>query len=131
MLRRIVIAPYERGLYIRNRSVERILAPGVYWIADPRVSVSVQDTRLAEVNDPLVDNLVDEYPPAVPGMLNVGLLHTSLDGLEGHSRYAPCTVNQLRSRGYQYWALGHIHQHLVFPDQRQPLDPWIVFPGCR
>jgi len=31
----------------------------------------------------------------------------------------------LRSKGYQYWALGHVHQQ-EFVAQ----DPWIVFPGC-
>jgi exonuclease SbcD len=70
------------------------------------------------------DDLAATYPAAVPHLFNIGLLHTSLDGRPGHAPYAPCTVDGLRSRGYQYWALGHVHQREVVSQ-----DPWIVFPG--
>jgi len=70
-------------------------------------------------------NLAAEFRPAEQGMFNIGLLHTSLDGREGHAVYAPCTLEDLRSKGYQYWALGHVHnQEFV------SRDPYIVFPGC-
>ena len=58
-------------------------------------------------------------------MFNIGLLHTSLDGREDHAVYAPCSADNLRSKGYQYWALGHIHKQEFVSE-----DPWIVFPGC-
>ena len=45
-------------------------------------------------------NLVDGFPPAVPGYFNIGLLHTSLTGAEGHEPYAPCTVEQLNRNVY-------------------------------
>jgi exonuclease SbcD len=70
------------------------------------------------------DDLAAGYPAAVPHLFNIGLLHTSLDGRPGHAPYAPCTVDGLSSRGYQYWALGHVHQGEVVSR-----DPWIVFPG--
>ena len=57
----------------------------------------------------VTENLAAAYPDAVPGWINIGLLHTGLTGLEGHERYAPCTLDDLRGRGYDYWALGHIH----------------------
>lgn len=50
------------------------------------------------------------YPNPCPGLFNVGLLHTSLAGCTGHDVYAPTTVSALESKGYDYWALGHIHQ---------------------
>ncbi|MCU0721077.1 MAG: metallophosphoesterase [Pirellula sp.] len=53
------------------------------------------------------------YPSAVPGRFNIGLLHTSLTGREGHENYAPCSVEALTLKGYDYWALGHIHQREV------------------
>ena len=81
MLRRIVIAQYERGLYIRNRSVERVLTPGVYWIVDPRVSVVVEDTRQAEVTNPLVDALVDENATLCVGIFRVVNLSETEVGL--------------------------------------------------
>jgi DNA repair exonuclease SbcCD nuclease subunit len=55
-------------------------------------------------------NLVTNYPAPVPGFFNVGLLHTALDGREGHEPYAPCSVSELLAKGYDYWALGHVHE---------------------
>ncbi len=50
------------------------------------------------------------YPSAVMGYFNIGLLHTSLSGSSQHDCYAPTSIGLLESKGYQYWALGHIHQ---------------------
>ncbi len=71
------------------------------------------------------ENLATEFPFAEKGFFNIGLLHTSLNGREGHAIYAPCQVDDLRSKGYQYWALGHVHKQEFVSK-----DPWIVFPGC-
>ena len=73
----------------------------------------------------VVDNLAQGYPKKVDGCLNLGLLHTCLSGREGHDRYAPCTLDDLRSRGYDYWALGHVHAHEILGEN----DPWIIFSG--
>ena len=54
----------------------------------------------------------------------IGLLHTSLDGRPGHADYAPCSVEGLRSKGYAYWALGHVHQR-----EEVSHEPWIAYPG--
>jgi exonuclease SbcD len=72
----------------------------------------------------VTENLAREYPHALPGRFNIGLLHTSLTGSPEHDSYAPCSVADLASRGYDYWALGHIHQPTVISD-----NPWIVFAG--
>lgn len=70
------------------------------------------------------ENLAVDYPAAVPGKFNLGLLHTSLTGRPDHDTYAPCSEQDLRNKGYAYWALGHIHQPEVISE-----DPWIVFAG--
>lgn len=70
-------------------------------------------------------NIAAEFSAAEKDVFNIGLLHTSLDGREGHAPYAPCTASDLRSKGYQYWALGHVHQQEIVSD-----EPYIVFPGC-
>lgn len=64
------------------------------------------------------------YPQAVPGLYNIGLLHTCAGGREGHEPYAPCSLDGLRAKGYAYWALGHVHQQEILAR-----DPWVVFPG--
>ncbi len=74
----------------------------------------------------VMENLAAGYPARVEGMLNVGLLHTSLDGRPGHQPYAPCTLADLEARGYDYWALGHVHGREIV----RAGDPWVVFPGC-
>ena len=72
----------------------------------------------------VTDDISQDYPQGDPQLLNIGLLHTCLDGKPGHEPYAPCTVDGLRSKGYQYWALGHVHKR-----EEVSRDPWIVFPG--
>ncbi|WFS01985.1 metallophosphoesterase family protein [Rhizobium tumorigenes] len=70
------------------------------------------------------DNLALGYPAAVPGWFNIGVLHTSLTGREPHANYAPCSLDDLRSRGYDYWALGHVHEYELLAE-----NPAILFPG--
>ncbi|HEX4354549.1 MAG TPA: DNA repair exonuclease [Polyangiales bacterium] len=72
----------------------------------------------------VLQNLAESYPARVPHLLNIGLLHTSINGREGHEPYAPCSIDLLKSKGYDYWALGHVHAREVVCDA-----PWIVFPG--
>lgn len=57
------------------------------------------------------DNLLPSYPEPVAGWLNIGVLHTALEGNAEHAKYAPCSVAELQAKGYQYWALGHVHEH--------------------
>ncbi|WP_431854387.1 metallophosphoesterase family protein [Azospirillum sp.] len=70
------------------------------------------------------DNIAGGYPAPVPGLLNVGVLHTAADGRPGHEPYAPCALAELAAKGYGYWALGHVHAREVLSER-----PWIVFPG--
>jgi exonuclease SbcD len=70
------------------------------------------------------ENYASSYPSARPGMFNIGVLHTSCDGRPGHNPYAPCSLDDLVSKGYQYWALGHIHAY-----EQLHSDPHVVFPG--
>lgn len=100
-----------------------------------RFSTSRAETRLLEEYPVAIhgrgfaSKAVDEdlsagYPQPVPRHFNIGLLHTSLDGREGHAFYAPCSLDGLRARRYDYWALGHVHAREVVSQ-----EPWVVFPG--
>lgn len=70
------------------------------------------------------DNLSINYPVAIPNLYNIGLLHTSLDGREGHDNYAPAQLADLLAKNYDYWALGHVHKHEIIHK-----SPYIVFSG--
>ena len=59
-------------------------------------------------------DLAAAYPGRVDGCLNIGVLHTSLDGDASHSTYAPTSLDVLYDRGYDYWALGHIHKRHIY-----------------
>jgi DNA repair protein SbcD/Mre11 len=72
----------------------------------------------------VTDDLAAGYPDALPGLFNIGMLHTCLSGRENHDNYAPCSLSTLVGRGYDYWALGHVHAREVLSK-----EPYIVFPG--
>jgi DNA repair protein SbcD/Mre11 len=72
----------------------------------------------------VTENLASQYPQKDINYFNIGLLHTSLTGRKGHADYAPCTLDELKSKGYDYWALGHVHKREIVSE-----DPWVVFPG--
>lgn len=72
------------------------------------------------------ENIAAAYPEALPGYFNIGMLHTSLAGNSGHDTYAPTTVDVLEGRGYDYWALGHIH---LRTEQSLSSRAWIGFSG--
>jgi DNA repair protein SbcD/Mre11 len=73
---------------------------------------------------PITENLAASYPASLRGYYNIGLLHTSLAGATDHEAYAPCALEELTTRGYDYWALGHIHKGAV-----HCRDPYVIFPG--
>jgi exonuclease SbcD len=70
------------------------------------------------------ENLAVHYPPAKEGFYNIGVLHTGITGREGHELYAPCKIQDLTSKAYDYWALGHIHKREILLE-----TPLILFPG--
>lgn len=72
----------------------------------------------------VTENLVLAYPDATEHHFNIGMLHTALAGRQGHAAYAPCSLDDLKSKRYDYWALGHVHEHEIVCE-----DPHVVFPG--
>ncbi|MEZ5715502.1 MAG: DNA repair exonuclease [Paracoccaceae bacterium] len=71
------------------------------------------------------ESLLGHFKPRVPGAFNIGLLHSSLGGSPGHDPYAPCSLADLRATGFDYWALGHIHQRAAHPGQTTVVMPGI------
>ncbi|MFK7817923.1 MAG: exonuclease SbcCD subunit D [Planctomycetaceae bacterium] len=74
----------------------------------------------------VTEDLSKNYPEPVQGYLNIGMLHTNCGSNGEHDPYAPSTVTGLTAKGYDYWALGHIHK----PNVLTGPDPWIIYSGC-
>ena len=94
--------------------------PGTEIIEDLDVAIHGQGFSKRVVSE----NISSAYPEARQGYFNIGILHTSSTGRLGHEPYAPCTVDDLHSKNYDYWALGHVHKREILHE-----DPWIIFPG--
>ncbi len=88
----------------------------------PEFSVAIHGQSFP--NRAVPENLSENYPPPLPGMLNIGVLHTSAEDPGEHETYAPCNVESLIVKGYDYWALGHVHQRRILHE-----NPWVIFPG--
>lgn len=91
-----------------------------FKIDDLSVALHGQSFKQRDVSD----NLVPAYPQPLPGLFNIGLLHTGLGGMSGHLNYAPCSMDELVNKGYDYWALGHVHQGAILHR-----EPYVVFCG--
>ena len=95
-------------------------APETHVLTEIGVALHGQSFATAAV----AEDLAARYPAPLPDCFNLGLLHTSLNGRPGHDPYAPTTLDVLRARGYDYWALGHVHAAEVVCRA-----PWVVYPG--
>ncbi len=77
----------------------------------------------------VTNNIALAYPEPRPDRINIGVLHTALEGYASHATYAPCTVGELRAKGYDYWALGHVHEYHVLAEGSSTEGGTIAFPG--
>jgi DNA repair protein SbcD/Mre11 len=94
--------------------------PETFHIDDCHVAIHGQSFSTTAVKE----NLSLAYPQAERDRFNIGVLHTCADGKEGHAPYAPCKISELVDKGYDYWALGHVHKREVLSE-----EPLIIFPG--
>lgn len=69
---------------------------------------------------------ISDYPNRLPeATYQIGMLHGSIEGVESeHGVYAPFSLAELKSKHYDYWALGHIHKR-----QNLNQQPLIVYSG--
>jgi len=69
-------------------------------------------------------NLALGYRRDATDPLAIGVLHANVGSNNEYDPYAPATLEDLRSSGMDYWALGHIHKQEVLAR-----DPWVVYAG--
>jgi len=95
--------------------------PETVLIDDLQVALHGQGFATAAISE----DLSAGYPAPRRGWLNIGMIHTNCGAVEGHDNYAPSSAEALVAKGYDYWALGHIHKRHVVHEAA----PWIVYPG--
>ena len=67
----------------------------------------------------LIKTMVPEFPPRnLEVDYHIGLYHGDLND----AHFAPFSLNALKSKNYDYWALGHIHQPTKLSEE-------IIYPG--
>lgn len=94
--------------------------PQTFEIDELRVALHGQSFQQRDITN----NLVPAYPDRIVSAFNIGVLHTGLGGMGGHLNYAPCSLDDLVNKGYDYWALAHVHQAAVLN-----MNPHVVFCG--
>lgn len=60
-----------------------------------------------------------------PSPFSVAVLHGTIGAPGPHENYAPFKIKDVVNKGFDYWALGHIHKRQVIRDSQ----PAIVYPG--
>ncbi|WEK55442.1 MAG: DNA repair exonuclease [Candidatus Cohnella colombiensis] len=69
-------------------------------------------------------NLAQRFKVKGGAPFHLAILHANVDGNASHDNYAPCQLQELVDSGFQYWALGHIHDRRVLHEY-----PHVVYAG--
>lgn len=74
----------------------------------------------------ITERKIKQYPIRHQAVdMQIGLLHGDIETSRiRQANYAPFTVNELREKNYDYWALGHVHQRQQISEQ-----PLAYYPG--
>jgi len=71
-------------------------------------------------------NLAVDFKLApVPAPISIAILHGTVGSPGPHENYAPFSRYDVAGKGFDYWALGHIHKKRVVSDS----NPTILYPG--
>ncbi len=69
-------------------------------------------------------NLARLFPDSCSDLFSIAVLHANVGGSQEHGNYAPAALADLLGKGYDYWALGHIHKRSVLNE-----SPLVIYPG--
>lgn len=96
-----------------------------------KVTVSREGERLADIygisfpTREVEENLALQFHREGESEFAIGLLHCNVGGKQNHDNYAPCSLEDLKRSGIDYWALGHVHTREIL----NPMGPSVVYPG--
>jgi exonuclease SbcD len=108
------------------------MPPNVH-IFDSQVETKVLHTKGCEVvhlygfsyqQRHVFERKIDEYKKLESADFHIGILHGNESGGQVHANYAPFSIKDLFEKGFDYWALGHIHKRAILSE-----NPPIVYPG--
>jgi len=71
------------------------------------------------------EDLSARFLPKHPDLYQIALLHGNCGSHPEHGAYAPCSLESLRKSGFDYWALGHVHEKKILETR-----PHVVYSGC-
>lgn len=72
----------------------------------------------------VLERKIDNYHKLSGADFHIGILHGNEGGNSTHGNYAPFSVKDLMEKGFDYWALGHIHKRRILNE-----SPPIIYPG--
>lgn len=116
--------------YLRSDKARMVYPQNVHALDSRQVSsfdFRLEDGRVVQIHGFsyttkwVQERVIKEYPVNHNAeMFSIGLLHGALEGIESDSgNYAPFSLEELLSKNYDYWALGHIHKAEVL--NQEPL----------
>jgi exonuclease SbcD len=70
------------------------------------------------------EKIINEYKKVPGADFHIGILHGNESSSHEHDNYAPFTIKDLNDKGFDYWALGHIHKRKILSE-----NPPVVYPG--
>lgn len=73
------------------------------------------------------ENLSVRFVKPPGDAFSIALLHANVGSIEGYDNYSPCKLEELLAKGFDYWALGHIHSLTVLHTRYAG----VVYPGCH
>ncbi len=73
----------------------------------------------------VTENLATTFPLNPDGPFSIAVLHTNVGNRAEHDPYAPCSLADLEGRGFDYWALGHVHKRETLRTEA----PVVHYPG--
>jgi len=99
-----------------------------------KVSVEKDGEEIAQLygisfhNREIKTNLTYKFPKiskSKKALFTIGMLHCNVGTTTGHEPYAPCTLQDLFTQNFDYWALGHIHKKAIINED----NPLVIYPG--
>lgn len=115
-----------------NRLIKELPYPENFYFLDSEKPQTILNHKLklaihgqSYYHYHIKEDLAANYPKAVDGYFNLGILHTSGPSQNGESPYSPYDTLALQQKSYDYWALGHIHHFKIVST-----EPHIVYSGA-